>query len=89
MRTLVRYCTGEIPQDFLNSLLKKESLMFSSSTTDEILNISIDGREFSAIKKGERCAVFASSKKLKVLTFKENNMFSNLFSKMQILEDII
>ena len=59
------------------------------NTGNSILNISVDGREFSRIAPGEKCSVCASERRLKVLTFKENNMFSNLFSKMQILEDII
>ena len=53
------------------------------------LNISVDGREFCSVNPGEKCEIFVSDKKLKVLTFKENNMFSNLFVKMQIVEHII
>lgn len=59
------------------------------NTGDSPLNISVDGREFSVIAPSEKCSIFVSDKKIKVLTFKENNMFSNLFDKMQILEDII
>ena len=56
---------------------------------EEKLNISIDGRFFDSIDPGFKCKVKVSDKKIKVVTFKNNNMFSNLFRKMQIVEDII
>lgn len=52
------------------------------------LNISVDGRCFSKINSGDECVVSQADKKLKMLTFSENNMFSTLFKKMKILEDI-
>ncbi len=55
----------------------------------ESLNLSVDGRLLHELLPGEKCMIKPSEKVLKVLTFKDNNMFSNLFSKMQILEDII
>ena len=55
----------------------------------ESLNLSVDGRLLYELLPGEKCMIKPSVKTLKVLTFKDNNMFSNLFSKMQILEDII
>lgn len=55
----------------------------------EPLNLSVDGRLMCELLPGEKCMIKPSAKVLKVLTFKDNNMFSNLFSKMQILEDII
>ena len=57
--------------------------------SDQPLNVSADGRLVYKLEPGDKISVRASSKKLKVMTFKINNMFSNLFSKMQILEDII
>ena len=57
--------------------------------SDDSLNLSFDGRFCYVLTPGEKCTVTASEKKLKVLTFKENNMFANLFRKMQIMEDII
>lgn len=71
------------------------SIIFSPSdiiriknTGDDKLNVSIDGRHSMAMKPGEECTVDVSEKRLRVLTFKENNMFSTLFKKMRILEDI-
>lgn len=79
------------PHSFFNRSLvfgMKEEIKLKN-TGELPLNISVDGREFSVIDPGEKCEIFVSDKKLKVLTFKENNMFSNLFGKMQIMEDII
>ena len=53
------------------------------------LNVSIDGRFLTSMAPGEKCIVQTSDKKIKVLTFKENNTFSNLFTKMQLVEDVI
>jgi NAD+ kinase len=58
------------------------------NTSNTVLNISIDGRYFTNICCGEECVIKMDEKKLKVLTFSENNMFSTLFKKMRILEDI-
>ena len=52
------------------------------------LNISVDGRYFSLLKKYDECTVLASERKMKMITFARNNMFSTLFRKMRILEDI-
>ncbi len=59
------------------------------NTSYKQLNVTIDGRLVYKLDPNGKIAVKASEKKLKVMTFKNNNMFSNLFSKMQILEDII
>lgn len=59
------------------------------NTSNKQLNVTIDGRLVYKLDPNGKIAVKASEKKLKVMTFKNNNMFSNLFSKMQILEDII
>lgn len=71
------------------------SIVFSPSdvikiknTGEERLNISIDGRYFEALCPEDECIVEVSDKKVKVLAFKENNMFSSLFKKMRIMEDI-
>ena len=79
------------PHSFFN-----RSIVFSENeeikvknTSDKALNVSVDGRLLYKLKPSEKITVNASQKKLKVMTFENNNMFSNLFSKMQILEDII
>ena len=71
------------------------SMVFSPSdiikiknTGEEKLNISIDGRYFDALSPGEVCVAKVSEKRVKVLSFNENNMFTTLFKKMRILEDV-
>ena len=71
------------------------SIMFSPTETirvrntgNENLNISIDGRCFGTLSPSDECIVGTSEKHVKVMTFKESNMFSTLFEKMRILEDV-
>ncbi len=52
------------------------------------LNISIDGRLAVSIKCGEYCTLSTAEKKMKMLSFSNNSMFTNLFRKMRIMEDI-
>lgn len=59
------------------------------NTGQDMLNVSVDGRCFAALEPNAACSVYASDKKLKVLTFKNNSMFSTLFGKMKLLEEII
>lgn len=78
------------PHSFFN-----RSIIFSSDECLEVinngeteLNVSIDGRLFKTLNKGDKCTVRKSEKRLKVLTFDKSNMFSTLFKKMKILEDV-
>ena len=79
------------PHSFFNRsiVFGENELIKVKNTSKEPLNVSIDGRLAHKLAPGNKISVKSSQKKLKVLTFKNNNMFSNLFSKMQILEDII
>ncbi len=82
--------TPVCPHSFFN-----RSVMFNSGEvitvcnySDDTLNISIDGRLGITIEKNGICTVKRSEKCLKMLTFSKNSMFSNLFRKMKIMEDI-
>ncbi len=82
--------TPVCPHSFFN-----RSIIFGSSEKlkitnvgDSDLNISVDGRYFSVLKKNDYCTVFAAQKRVKMVTFAKDNMFSTLFRKMRILEDI-
>lgn len=82
--------TPVCPHSFFN-----RSIIFDSNEAltvrnicDQDLKISVDGRAFATMSRGESCTVRASDKRIKMLTFTENNMFSTLFRKMRILEDI-
>ncbi len=78
------------PHSFFN-----RSIIFNSDECLEVvnngateLNVSIDGRLFKTLNEGDKCTVKKSEKRLKVLTFNKSNMFSTLFKKMKILEDV-
>ena len=78
------------PHSFFNRsiIFKATEKIKLKNISKTVLNVSIDGRYFTNISAGEECQIQMAEKKLKVLTFCENNMFSTLFKKMRILEDI-
>lgn len=78
------------PHSFFNRsiIFKSAESIKVKNNSDTPLNVSVDGRYFSSLACGEVCVIKMAEKKLKVLTFCENNMFSTLFKKMRILEDI-
>ena len=82
--------TPVCPHSFFN-----RSILFSpnerlkiTNVGDTSLNISVDGRCSAALGKNDACFVYVAKEKLKMLTFKKSNMFSTLFKKMKILEDV-
>ncbi len=78
------------PHSFFNRsiIFKASEEIKLKNTSKNPLNVSIDGRCFKSVQSGEECIIKTADKKLKVLTFSKNNMFSTLFKKMRILEDI-
>ena len=78
------------PHSFFNRsiIFKATENIKLKNISKTVLNVSIDGRYFANLSAGEECQIQMAEKKLKVLTFCENNMFSTLFKKMRILEDI-
>ena len=82
--------TAVCPHSFLN-----RPVMFNASEVIKVtnlatapLNISIDGREFDKIERNEVCEIRRAEKNIKMLQFSKNSMFTGLFRKMKILEDI-
>ena len=82
--------TPVCPHSFFN-----RSVLFNSD--DEIsitnigsadLNISIDGRCVGNLSASETCRIKKAGAVIKMITFSKNSMFSNLFKKMRLLEDI-
>ena len=77
-----------------SSLLAKVAIVHNQvvvklrNTSNTVLNVSVDGRYFANLSNNDECIVKMSDKKLKILTFCEDNMFATLFRKMRILEDI-
>lgn len=78
------------PHSFFNRsiIFKAGENIKLKNTSDTVLNVSVDGRYFANLSFGEECVIKMDEKKLKMLTFSENNMFSTLFKKMRILEDV-
>ncbi len=64
-----------------------EECISISNSGDAPLNVSMDGRLFAKLNRGELCKIKKSPKRLKIITFSENNMFSALFSKIKTLEE--
>lgn len=82
--------TPVCPHSFFN-----RSVLFNACETLKItnigepsLNISIDGRLALTLERGNYCTVRTAKKRMKMLSFSNNSMFSNLFRKMRIMEDI-
>ncbi len=82
--------TPVCPHSFFDRsiIFSTDDIIRIKNTGDDNLNVSIDGRHYAVMEPDEECTVDVSKKRLKVLTFKENNMFSTLFKKMKILEDV-
>ena len=82
--------TPVCPHSFFNRSIifgAEESIKITNVGASD-LNISIDGRCFSLMKTNDSCRIFCANKRLKMVTFSKDNMFSTLFRKMRILEDI-
>ncbi len=82
--------TPVCPHSFFN-----RSIVFDSGEAitvknicEQNLRISIDGRSFATMAKGESCIIRAAKERLRMLSFSDSNMFATLFKKMRILEDI-
>ncbi len=82
--------TPVCPHSFFNRsiIFNADEVLTVRNVCDQNLKISVDGRSFATMAKGESCVISAAEKRVKMLTFSENNMFSTLFRKMRILEDI-
>jgi NAD+ kinase len=78
------------PHSFFNRsiVFQPNDIIKLKNMSKSPLNISIDGRLFSELGSGELCEIKASERRLRVLSFSESNMYSTLFKKMKILEEI-
>ena len=78
------------PHSFFNRsiIFKSTDQIKLENTSDTELNVSIDGRYFVSLSKGDNCVIREAERKLKMLTFTKNNMFTTLFEKIRILDDI-
>jgi NAD+ kinase len=79
------------PHSFFNRSIvfgSRESINIKN-TGKSCLNVTVDGRLAATLAPANNCVIRAADKPIKVLTFKENNMFANLFGKMKIMEDVL
>jgi NAD+ kinase len=80
--------TPVCPHTFFNRSIVygKDECIKISNSGDQVLNISVDGRFFAGLDTGEWCVVKRSSKKLRMVTFSENNMFAALLKKIKAID---
>ncbi len=60
-----------------------------SNMTDDTLNISIDGRLFDRLKKGESCRIYRSDRRLRMFNLEDTNLFSTLSKKIKLLHELV
>ena len=82
--------TAVCPHSFLNRpvMFNASEVIRVTNLSNEPLDISIDGRAFDKIGYNEACDIRRAEKNIKMLQFSKNSMFTGLFRKMRILEDI-
>ena len=80
--------TPVCPHSFFNRSIVYDSSDILSVVNDNdlCLNVSVDGRFYTKIAKGESCVVRCASRKLKIMTFEKNNTLSKLFAKIKQFE---
>ncbi len=82
--------TPVCPHSFFN-----RSVLFNAAETLTVTNVgtadmkvSVDGKYYLPLGIGKSCVISRSREKLKMLTFSNNSMFTELFTKMNLAEGI-
>ncbi|MBR2931004.1 MAG: NAD(+)/NADH kinase [Clostridia bacterium] len=65
----------------------REQLTFTN-LGERLLRVAADGRPIFTLPAGGSCTVARSPKRLKMLTFSKNSMFTELFKKMNVTEGL-
>lgn len=60
-----------------------------SNMADSSLNVSVDGRLFDRLVKGESCLIYRSDRRIKMLSFGSTNLFTTLSKKIKLLHDLV
>ena len=60
-----------------------------TNMNEDVLNISVDGRLFTKLNKGEYCFVYRSDKRIKMYNLEATNLFSTLSKKIKLLQDLV
>lgn len=79
------------PHSFFNRSIvyAPDEKIIISNMGDEPLNVSIDGRLFDRLGKGESCNIYKSERYLKMLNLEDTNLFSTLSKKIKLLHDLV
>lgn len=82
--------TPVCPHSFFNRsiIFKADERITVTNLDDGVLNVCTDGRFYKELNRGQSCTVYSADRTMKMLTFNKDNMFSTLFKKMRILEDV-
>ena len=83
--------TPVCPHSFFNRSIVygPDEVITVSNMNDNLLNISIDGRFFDSLNKGEFCRIYRSDKRIKMLNLQNTNFFSTLSKKIKLLHDLM
>ena len=83
--------TPVCPHSFFNRAIVygPEETIKVSNSGEAVLNISIDGRLFTKLVRGEYCLISKSKKRIKMITFGESNVFSTLSKKIKSIQDLL
>ena len=60
-----------------------------TNMNEDALNVSVDGRLFSRLDKGESCLVYRSDRRIKMYNLEDTNLFSTLSKKIKLLQDLV
>lgn len=82
--------TPVCPHSFFNRsvLFNSAEVISVRNTGAYAMNVAVDGRKYAELMPGEVCKVSCAARRIKMLTFSENKMFTELFKKMSITEGI-
>ena len=82
--------TPVCPHSFFNRsvLFNSKEVLTVSNTGSYPMNVTVDGRKYAELMPGERCHIGKAEKRIKMLTFSENKMFTELFKKMSVTEGL-
>ena len=82
--------TPVCPHSFFNRsvLFNSAEVLTVENTGSHAMNITVDGRRYDMLNPREKCKIRCADRRIKMLTFSENKMFTGLFKKMNVTEGL-
>ena len=82
--------TPVCPHSFFNRsvLFNSAEVLTVENTGRHAMNITVDGRRYDVLNPREKCKIRCADRRIKMLTFSENKMFTGLFKKMNVTEGL-